>query len=252
MNASDDAHEVHALSGAYAVDALDAEERAEFERHLAACTACQAEVASLRETSALLAGDVETDPPAALRDRVLAGISTVRPLPPETPAPETPAPETTVRRLRPRLRRLPTLLVAAAVLLVAGFGTALWQQGTSDDPTPTVAERVLQAADAKRVDVDLPGGARASVVRSVSVGRAVLVTHDMPEAPSGRVYEVWLQTPAGAMEPAGIMTEAGSTTLVLEGDAAAATAAGITVEPEGGSDAPTTEPIVLFDFEQAV
>jgi anti-sigma-K factor RskA len=90
------------------------------------------------------------------------------------------------------------------------------------------------------------------VVRSVSVSRAVLVTHDMPEAPSGRVYEVWLQTPAGAMEPAGIMTEAGSTTLVLEGDAAAATAAGITVEPEGGSDAPTTEPIVLFDFEQAV
>jgi len=37
-------------------------------------------------------------------------------------------------------------------------------------------------------------------------------------------------------------------TVVLEGDAASATAAGITVEPEGGSSAPTTEPIALFDF----
>jgi hypothetical protein len=39
--------------------------------------------------------------------------------------------------------------------------------------------------------------------------------------------------------------------LLLEGDAAEATAAGITVEPAGGSPAPTTEPIVLFDFSEA-
>ena len=30
-----------------------------------------------------------------------------------------------------------------------------------------------------------------------------------------------------------------------------ATGRGITVEPEGGSDAPTTEPIALFDLEKA-
>ena len=39
--------------------------------------------------------------------------------------------------------------------------------------------------------------------------------------------------------------------MVLEGDAATATAAGITVEPAGGSDEPTSEPIALFDFSQA-
>ena len=43
--------DVHALSGAYAVDALDDIERAAFERHLAACAECRAEVASLRETA---------------------------------------------------------------------------------------------------------------------------------------------------------------------------------------------------------
>jgi hypothetical protein len=39
-------------------------------------------------------------------------------------------------------------------------------------------------------------------------------------------------------------------TVMLEGDASTAAAAGITVEPEGGSDHPTSEPIALFDFGQ--
>ena len=47
--------EIHALSGAYAVDALDDLERAAFERHLAECAECQAEVASLREAAAMIA-----------------------------------------------------------------------------------------------------------------------------------------------------------------------------------------------------
>ena len=51
--------DIHGLSGAYAVDALDDVERAEFERHLAQCPECQAEVESLR------AAAVELDP----RDR---------------------------------------------------------------------------------------------------------------------------------------------------------------------------------------
>ena len=38
--------EIHALSGAYAVNALDDIERAQFERHLAECAECRAEVAS--------------------------------------------------------------------------------------------------------------------------------------------------------------------------------------------------------------
>ena len=74
--------EIHALSGAYAVDALDDIERAQFERHLAECAECRAEVASLRSTAALLAETTATAPPEGLRDRVLADIATVRPLPP--------------------------------------------------------------------------------------------------------------------------------------------------------------------------
>jgi anti-sigma-K factor RskA len=247
MNDRGNAYEIHALSGAYAVDALDEAEKAQFEEHLAACPTCQAEVAELQEATALMAETTQAEPPAALRDSVLAGIRTVRPLPPEVTAPVRKA---EVRRL-PVRRRLTALAVAAAVLGIAGTGTAIWQENRSSQPTVSVADRVLQAADAKRVNLTLPGGVSASVIRSVSEGRAVLVTHRMPAPPSGRIYELWFQTPAGKMVPAGTMGKPGTRPVVLRGDATNATAVGITVEPDGGSQSPSSDPIALFDFEQA-
>ena len=74
--------DIHALSGAYAVDALDELERVGFERHLAGCATCRAEVASLREATAAMADDVALAPPPELRASVLEEISRVRPLPP--------------------------------------------------------------------------------------------------------------------------------------------------------------------------
>ena len=175
----------HALSGAYAVDALDDIERAAFERHLAGCEDCRAEVASLREAAAMLAETTAAEPPAELRDRVLAGISSVRPLPPEiAPA------------AAPRRRRSPRFLVAAAAAVVMlGAGTVAWQQPWSDDSSQSqlsAADRVLQASDAKSTALDFPGGASAKVVHSDSLGEAVIVTQDMPAPPTGKVYQLWL------------------------------------------------------------
>src|SRR5688572_7103582 len=82
--------DIHALSGAYAIDALDDIERAQFERHLARCAECRAEVESLREASAMLAETAAVEPPADLRSRLLADIRTVRPLPPVTQPPAVP------------------------------------------------------------------------------------------------------------------------------------------------------------------
>ena len=98
--------DIHALSGAYAVDALDDIERAQFERHLAECPACTSEVASLREAAALLAETTMTAPSAELRDRVLADITNVRPLPPVAWQSARPRP-------RPRPPSRPSNLAAA-------------------------------------------------------------------------------------------------------------------------------------------
>lgn len=233
------AHEIHALSGAYAVDALDPDERARFEAHLGSCAACQSEVASLREATAMLGSSVEAEPPAALRDRVLAEISTVRPLPPVTVLAE-----------RRRRWARPLAAAAAAVVLVGG-GVVVWQQAQDDSSTTQLAaDRVIQARDARHVTVDLPGGGSATVYTSRAVGRAALVTRHMPAPPSGRTYQLWLQK-AGRMVPAGLMKGAGDQAVLLRGDLAGATAVGITVEPPGGSEEPTSDPVALFDFEQA-
>ena len=67
------AHEaVHDLTAAYALDALDERERAEYEAHLATCEACRAELASLQEGAASLAYSVPAPaPPLQLRERIL-------------------------------------------------------------------------------------------------------------------------------------------------------------------------------------
>lgn len=232
--------EIHALSGAYAVGALDETERAQFERHLAQCSECRAEVASLREAAAALADDGAVAPPPALRDAVLADIGRVRPLPPETD-----------RRSPAASRRLP-LLVAAAVLAAVGVGVAVTEPWDRTDGTSqqqlTASERVLRAPDAQEVSVHLPGGASATVTRSVREGRAVITTHDMDAPPPGRVYQLWLQQSDGSMTDAGLMPERADQTMLLEGDAADVTGAGITVEPAGGSPQPTSDPIALFDL----
>jgi anti-sigma-K factor RskA len=244
--------DIHALSGAYAVDALDDHERHQFEQHLAACSVCQAEVSGLREALALLPETTPVAPPPSLRDRVLAGIGTVRPLPP-LPVQETmPAPVD----IRSRRRRFPVGLAAAAAMIAVLGGTAVVTQPWDDSPSQgpgngTAADAVLTAADAKEVSVNL-GGAKATIVRSVSQRAAVIVTEDMPAAPDGKLYELWLQRPEGNMVPAGLMPTGSDNTVLLEGDAAEAIGAGITVEPApDGSNIPTTKPIALFDFEQA-
>ena len=240
---TDHTNDVHALSGAYAVDALDDAERVRFEEHLRRCPDCRAEVAGLRETAASL--PVEPVAPSPdLRARILEGIDTIRPLPPLTQTTADVVPLT-----RRRLRPAPTsLLVAAVAVLIAAVGGTFWLHPWSSDQDrvqQTAADKVLDAADAARVTEQL-GDAQATVVVSRSEGRAVIVTKDMPLAPDGRTYELWFQTPQGTMQPAGLMPDDHDATVLLDGDASNATGVGITVEPDGGSPQPTSDPIAFF------
>jgi anti-sigma-K factor RskA len=235
--------EIHALSGAYAVDALDDIERAQFERHLAECAECRAEVASLRSTAAVLAETTTTSPPAGLRERVLGEIGTVRPLPPAVGTGAAP---------RRRFRLAP---VAAAAALIAAVGTGVvvaqpWADDSSQTPQVSAVDRVLQAEDAERYPQSIDG-AEATLVRSRSLNKAVLVTEDMAPPPDGKVYELWLDHEGVGMVPAGLMDRGGEQRILLEGDPATATGAGITVEPAGGSEEPTLPPVALIPFEKA-
>ena len=249
--------EIHALSGAYAVDALDPAERMLFEQHLATCPDCRAEVDSLREAAATLPETTLAEPPPGLRERLLADIATVRPLPPvveptSLPAEEGPAHAPAIPLESRRRRFRPAMAAAAAVVALIGGGIALDQSlnddGGAQQPQLTAADRVLQDPDAQHVHKEFPGGATATVVSSEAEGKAVLVTSRMPPAPDGKVYELWLQKD-GVMVPAGLMPGKADQTVLLSGDPGGATAVGITVEPVGGSDKPTSAPIALFPLE---
>jgi len=232
--------DIHTLSGAYAVDALDDIERAKFERHLSECSTCLAEVDSLREAAAVLADTAFMAPPAALRDRVLAGIETVRPLPPVVSL-------ATERRKR----RFPALVAAAAVITLIGAGVAVtqpWQDQTTQ-VTLTAAERILQAPDAETWTKSPVTGGTIKVTRSRSLNQAVVQAKGLAQLPDDKTYQLWLQHD-GEMVTAGLLTDASGATVVLDGDPGTAQATAVSVEPAGGSPKPTNFPIATFEFEQ--
>jgi anti-sigma-K factor RskA len=258
--------DIHGLSGAYAVDALDDVERAEFERHLGQCPECQDEVASLRAAAVELTHASAASPPASLRESVLSQISTVRPLPPVTagtaagvpgdlgrhPAPGLQAPAT-VTPLESRRRRVnpAAWLVAAAAAVALVVGGLVWSPWNDETPPQqlTATERVIRADDAQRYEKVIDG-ARATIVRSKSLGQAVIIAEDMPAAPEGKDFQIWYQNPDGEMVSAGLMPHEAKPTvsMVLDGDASKYNGVGITLEPAGGSPEPTSDPIALFEF----
>jgi anti-sigma-K factor RskA len=236
--------DIHALSGAYALDALDDTERTGFEQHLAACAECRAEVASFRETAALLAEPETEQPPSTLRQNVLASIGQVRPMPPETASHPAPPPADEVSAVR--RRRWPQLLAAAAAVVLLAVGVLAWHPWQHEQTT--LADQIMNAPDAVSVTEQLKGGGELTLVRSPSLGRAVLVGHDVPDAGAGKTYQMWLQQPGQDMASAGLMPDADEPT-VLTGDAATAAAAAVSVEPKGGSVHPSKDVVAVFPLK---
>ncbi len=253
--------DVHALSGAYALDALEPEEAAAFEEHLESCGSCRDEVRSLREAAGALALDVAETPPASLRSSVLAGISQVRPLPPVPDVADAPPPivaatsaaapvdEVAAARERRDRRRSPWLVgIAAALALVAGGAVVRTVQlneqlGSVSQQAAEVTE-VLTAPDATTTTAAVTTGGRAAVVSSKSLDRSVLVTDGLAPAPTGSTYQIWYLSDSGAPTSAGFVPAGERSAVVLQGDLGTASAVGVTVEPAGGSSAPTTTPVL--------
>ena len=75
--------DLHHLAAAYALDALDVDERAAFEAHYSTCEICRTDVVDHRETAAGLAAGVAARPSDEVKRRVMAEISATRQLSPQ-------------------------------------------------------------------------------------------------------------------------------------------------------------------------
>jgi anti-sigma factor RsiW len=214
--------DLHDLTAAYALDALDERDRAAYEEHLARCADCREELAGLQGAVTALAYAAEGPaPPAALRGRVLDAARAERP---------------NVVPLRPRWA-VPAA-VAAAVAACAALGLGLWSASLRGDLAQERATRdalaLVAQPEARRVKLTGANG----VVGVTPDGRAALAFASLERPPGGKAYEAWV-IEDGTAKPAGVFR---GRTLVLTRPVPAGATVAITLEPERGSSVPTTRP----------
>lgn len=260
----------------YALEALPPAETEEFEAHLAGCTSCATELRELRQVTDQLSQAVSSEAPPALRGAVLATIAQT-PQPPLTGHPSTPdiastaglrassssidgsAGASVVPLRRSSQNRLPALLAAAAVLAALAVGGWAFQTHNAADESRQAAElaavktqrigELLSADDVRVVSGRVANsGSTGAVVMSPSQQQAMFVAADLPALPEDRVYEAWTAQDQG-MVPAGTFTAADAkATVPLPPDVFDARKVAVTVEPAGGSQAPTTSPVFLVSM----
>jgi hypothetical protein len=248
-------YDLHALSGVYAVDAIDDEiERDRFERHLTRCQQCSGEVKGLTETATRLAYNVSRPPPVLMRDRVLTAVSQTRQLPPIVD-----------ERVQDRPRRANwwrrlwtgTPYVLAMASVVALIAVLIGQADTDrqlDQAKAKVAAltAVLSAPDSRAKTKTAADGTRATVVYSLRRHALVFISQGLPPLPSGKVYQLWL-IGKSRIRSAGLLSEGPSDNSrpilaegLLPGDVV-----GLTVEPAGGTKQPTMNPFFVVTLHHA-
>ena len=239
------------LKEAYVLGALPQDERATVEAYLALHPEHQAEVEDLMGVASLLAlSTPEHDPPADLRRRVMNVVEA-----------ESTQPRAARRQASSWLGRFAGLrnvaLGAAALLVVGLLSWNVLLQGTMQDLRGQVEEaRTADQAQENQAqeprEIELGGawaeqGARAEVT-ALKDDRAILVVEDMPTIPEDRTGQVWVihddvPEPSGLLEPSGNMAATAITTPLGGADAVA-----VTIEPAGGSDEPTTDPVLIKEL----
>jgi anti-sigma-K factor RskA len=141
--------------------------------------------------------------------------------------------------------------VAAAIAITVGggviantIGTNTFQQQQADQ-----LAAIYAAEDSQRADVEIPGGGTATLVWSGELGESALMVEGLEQLSADKVYELWYIHEKDGPRPAGTFTvgASGSTWRVLDGEMTAKDAVGVTVEPRGGSDTPTTDPVVVVE-----
>lgn len=253
--------QLHLLTGAYALNALDEQERTAFERHALAAEDTREEVRGLSETAALLAyGTPAVAPPPELKVKVMASIRNTRQLPADAVVTDLAAARASgAAKGRARSTTAVRWLgAAAAALFLAAAALGGWavslaneQQRTEQQMQALAAEHaevmaLLMAPDSKVIPGRMPDGAVVTVAMSTRTGKGAVITQDLPQLAEGQAYELWLISDKGA-KPAGMVPAGGEsgTKMTMLPDVAGATHLGITVEPAGGSPQPTSAPVML-------
>lgn len=206
------------LAALRAIDALEPEEAAIIDRHLAECEECQAEYARSRAAGAALAFSTSTPPPPELRDRVLSRAVKI----------------TRVRRWYQQTSW--RAAVAAAVVVIA---VGSWFGTHRQQPEQRWAAHCTAVAATDCGDVVASGG----VLRLDARGLAA--------APAGKVYQAWVIPPKQKPipEPTFSVDATGAGSVNIAAAPAKGDIVAVTLEPAGGSKQPTSKPLLVATIE---
>jgi hypothetical protein len=222
----------------YLLGALDEAESALFEAHLADCDRCRAELRWLQPAVDVLPAAVEQmEPPAGLRDRILGAVEA------DTLHPAVPRTELRPARQRQpfwsRVARRPAFAgLATVVALAAGLAGGYALGGDSDGGSPeTVATTVPIEATTPAIR------ATGDLVHHDDTW--TLDVSDLPDLRPGDVYQVWMRS-GKQLQPSVLFVPSGDGTakIVLPEQTGAADEMLVTREPSGGSQEPTSAPLV--------
>ena len=220
--------EIRELLPAYALGAVTDDEAAAIRDHILGCEECMQAADGFAETSSKLALAVPSVPlPAGFADRVM-----------EVALEGRAAPE--AKAAGSRRWRWVAAFGGAALLVIAAVMTFQFFQLREDQRQQ---EQVLAALSSDQ-GVELTGtpGVRASVVPH-GVG-SVFAASGLERAPDGKTYQLWLidgdrPVSAGTFETSDGLVYYEVAQPIEDYDAAA-----VTIEQDGGVEAPTTEPIL--------
>ncbi|SEF16241.1 anti-sigma factor [Jiangella alba] len=262
---------IHTLAAPYALHALPPDEVSRFEEHLEQCADCRVEVDELRETAARLGVAAAVTPPPRMRDEVLARIAEVRPLPPRVASgsagaglesgagagsgPDSAAGSAAGRALRRWWPRVATGLAAAAVAAIVVLGIRLNDVQSDLDRSQQIGAQMRQLVGAEDMEMVRVGEGDTSgtVLLARSLDVAVFIGDGMAPAPAGHTYQLWFMHEDGGVVSAGVLGNPpdGHVGPFTARGLAGADRLGITVEPDGGSPQPTTDPVMMIDLPAA-
>jgi anti-sigma factor RsiW len=248
--------EVQEALGAYALDALEADEAARLEYHLDQCPRCRDELRNHREVVGLLAYAGQ-EAPDGLWDRVVAGI--------HDDGSGTPAPALRPIGGRPRSwtvsptwRRVVGGLAAAAMVAIALLGVQVARlqhrtdqlgnqvAGVANGPQPTLAtvHQALAEPGAKRVDLRPPNGGAAQLDAVIlPSGDGYLYSPQLSPLPPSRTYQLWGLVGQQRISYGLIGSEPAAVTAFRVGSGVQGLA--VTAEEAGGAITTSHTPVVL-------
>lgn len=236
---------IHTLAAPYALHALPPDEARRFEAHLERCADCRIEVGELRETAARLGAATAVTPPSRMREAVLARVAEARPLPPRVDG----GPAPVLRHWWPRVA---TGLVAALVAGIVVLGIRLDDVQDDLDRSQQIGaqmRQLVEADDMQMVRVG-EGESQGTVLVARSLDVAVFIGDGMAPAPEGHTYQLWLMHENGPVVSAGVLGSPpdGHVGPVTARGLAGVDRLGVTVEPDGGSPQPTSDPVMMIEL----